>query len=106
MKDYQRSSISGSRQNTNRLHRLMLLLASLAFLVSMENLQHVVDAVSVTSHDKRLNTITDEVIEKMVGGLPSLGRGYSVSTNSCQQVCFREDGPTEHVNTFNYDCEY
>ncbi len=48
-------------------------------------------------------TITHDLVQE-TDGVPVLGRGYSLTTNSFQASCFDVNGTTvEH--SYNYDCE-
>ena len=83
------------KKKSNGRNRYMLLISLL--LSSMERLQQVAG---------KSKTITHETVETMGGGLPVLGRGYSVTSNSCQSSCFNVNGTTAVAHSFNYDCKY
>ena len=48
-------------------------------------------------------TINSDVLKKMEG-IPVLGRGYSVSTNTLHSTCLEVD-LTANGQSYNYQCE-
>ena len=49
--------------------------------------------------------IQNDVVRKMEG-LPILGRGYSITTNSFQGTCLEVNGTIVVNKHYDYDCEF
>ena len=75
-------------------NRKQLAVASLVCLLVVERFQYA---------SCMPTTIADELIQQ-IDGVPVLGRGYTITTNSFQASCFDVNG-TVAEHSYNYDCK-
>ena len=70
-------------------------------LITVQALATYVGFIQVTNASP--TTIKYDALKK-IDGMPSLGRGYSITTNSFHSSCFNVNGTTtEH--SYNFDCK-